>query len=266
MIVLLEVTLFYLAVGVAVGILAGLLGIGGGMIIIPALLWMFHWQQIADSIAVQLAVGTSLAIIVLTASSSALAHHRRGAVSWSVFSRLTPGIIIGGLLGAVIADQLPGAVLQNIVGVFALAVGMQALFGANPAPGRTLPGRIGLGVAGSTIGLISSLVGVGGGALTVPFLSWCNVPIHRAIATSAACGLAIAITGTVGYIITGWHSGELPDYSLGYIYLPGFIGIATASALFAPLGARLAHALQPAVLKRIFAVFVISVGLSLLIG
>jgi len=261
-----QTLLFYLALGAFAGVMAGLLGVGGGLIIVPALAWIFHLQGVAETVIMHLAIGTSLATIVATSISSVRAHHRLGAVLWPVFWRLTPGIVAGAWLGAAIADALPSAALQVVFGVFVLLVAAQIGFGAKPAPHRTLPGAAGMLAAGGVIGLVSAIVGIGGGSLTVPWLTWCNTSIRNAVATSAACGLPIALAGAAAFIVTGWGEAKLPAWSLGYIYGPAMAGVAVASMLFAPLGARLAHTLPTIALKRVFAGFLAIVGVKMLMG
>jgi hypothetical protein len=178
---------------------------------------------------------------------------------------LTPGLLIGALAGSVIADWLPSAVLKRIFGVFELAVAAQIAFGHNPAPHRGLPGGAGMGIAGAAIGIVSAIIGIGGGTLTVPFLVWCNVALKRAIATSAACGLPIAIAGAAGFALAGHDASALPPAAIGYIYGPALVGVGIASVLTAPLGARLAHRLPTHLLRRFFALFLALLGLRMLI-
>jgi uncharacterized membrane protein YfcA len=228
--------------------------------------WIFHLNQVDDSIVMHLAIGTAMATIVVTALASIRAHHSRGAVLWTLVARLTPGIVVGALIGAAIADTLASDRLQLIFGVFILALALQIGFGLKPSPHRNLPGIAGMSVTGALIGAVSSIVGIGGAAMTVPFLVWCNVPMRNAVGTSAACGLPIALAGTAGYIATGWDAAVLPAWSLGYVYLPALLCIVAASALFAPLGARLAHALPTGILKKIFATMLAIIGLRMLLG
>jgi uncharacterized membrane protein YfcA len=256
----------YLALGAFAGTVAGLLGVGGGLIIVPVLALLFARQGIDPGILMHLAVGTSLATIVVTSISSVYSHHRHGAVFWHVFWRLVPGIVLGAGLGAWLASLLPTREFKLIFGVFELLVATQMLFGFKPSPHNALPGRLGLAAAGTVIGTISAIVGVGGGTLTVPFLTWCQVKIHNAIATSAACGLPIAIFGSIGFMITGSAHGAAPAYASGFVYWPAFLGIVIASALFAPLGARLAHRLSTKKLRGVFAVFLIGLGVWMLSG
>lgn len=257
--------LLYLALGAFAGVMAGLLGVGGGLIIVPVLAWIFRGQQMIGTVIMHVAIGTSLATIVITSISSVRAHHGRGAVLWPVFWRLTPGIVLGAWLGAVVADALPSVVLGKVFAVFVLAMAAQMGFGAKPAPHRELPGRLGMLAAGGVIGAVSAIVGIGGGSLTVPFLTWCNTSIRQAVATSAACGLPIALAGALGFVVTGWSNPDLPAWSLGYVYGPALVGIAITSMLSAPLGARLAHTLPTETLKKIFAVFLALVGIEMLL-
>lgn len=261
-----QIIITYLGVGAFAGVLAGLLGVGGGIIIVPALAWSFHLQGMEDAVIMHLAIGTSHATIIVTSLSSVRAHHRRQAVLWPVFWRLTPGIILGAFLGVAIADAMPGATLQIVFGVFVLLVSIQMGFGAKPAPQRELPGAGGMLAAGGIIGTLSAIVGIGGGSLTVPLLTWCNTSIRNAVATSSACGLPIAVSSATGFIVAGLHKSGLPAWSLGYVYGPALLGIITASMFFAPVGARLAHTLPVVVLKRIFAGFLALVGVKMLIG
>lgn len=263
---ILSTLLFYLTLGLFAGVMAGLLGVGGGLIIVPTLAWIFHHQQVDDAIVMHLAIGTSLATIVVTSISSVRAHHRRGAVLWPIFWRLTPGIIVGAWLGAAIADALPSAVLSKVFAVFVLTVAAQMGFGAKPAPHRELPGTAGMLTAGGVIGAVSAIVGIGGGSLTVPFLTWCNIAIRQAVATSSACGLPIALAGALGFVVTGLNAAGRPDWSLGYVYGPALVGITLTSMLSAPLGAKLAHTLPTEMLKKVFAAFLTLVGVKMLLG
>jgi hypothetical protein len=260
-----EYFLLYALVGGFAGFVAGLLGVGGGLVIVPALVFAFRAQGFVDAVLVHLAIGTSLATIIVTSISSMRAHHRHGAVQWDVFRRLTPGIVVGALLGAAIADLLPSHALRVIFGVFELAVAAQMGFAVSTKPHRRLPKATGMHAAGGIIGTISSVVGIGGGTLTVPFLVWCNVNMRQAVATSSACGLPIAIAGAIGFAATGWNEIRLPAWSSGYIYWPALASIALTSLLFAPLGARLAHTLPVAVLRRVFAVFLAVLGVRMLV-
>jgi len=257
---MLQDLVFYLLGGAAAGVLAGLFGVGGGTILVPVLLLLFGHSGVPQELWMHMAVGTSLAVIVLNAVSSIRAHHRRGAVRWPIVWGLTPGVVLGALGGAWIADGLTSRTLGLIFAIFLLLVGLQLLTARQPKPQRQLPGFAGLAGAGGVIGVVSALVGIGGGSLTVPFLAWCNVAMAQAVATSAAVGLPIAIAGAVGFIVTGLSHAGLPAWSLGYIYLPAFIGMAGAGMATAPLGARLAHALPAQRLKQAFGAFLLLVS------
>ncbi len=253
--------------GALAGVMAGLLGIGGGALIVPVLVIVFEMQGMDQAIIMQTALGTSLATIVFTALSSVLAHQRRGAVNWTIFRHITPGIVVGSLLGAGIADALASRTLQIMFVVFMFAVAVQFSRGTMAAAAhRRMPGTMGMSVAGTVIGLASALFGIGGGSLSVPFMTFCSVPVRQAIATSAAIGFPIALSSTVGYIVAGWGDSRLPPWSIGYVILPAFIGIVVASTLSAPFGAWLAHRLPETTLRRIFALFVALLGVRMLWG
>lgn len=261
----LTVALQLLALGLASGFLAGLLGIGGGMLMVPFLTALLSAQGVAPALAVKMAIATSMACIVATAASSARAHHRRGAVRWDLVARFAPGIVVGGLLsGAALFAALKG---QWLAAVFAAFVGLSAWqmgLGKQPPPGRSLPGASGLAGVGGLIGLLSGLVGAGGGFLSVPFMVWCNVPVHAAVATSAALGLPIAVASTVGYAIGGWTLPPALPGAFGYLYLPALAVLMPVTVLMAPLGARAAHALPVAKLKRLFALLLLGLAAYML--
>lgn len=260
-----ETLILYLAVGAFAGTLAGLFGVGGGLIIVPVLVFIFRGQGISEAVIIHLAVGTSLATIVFTAISSVRAHHQRGAVRWDVVGRLTPGIVAGALVGATIADAMPASVLRIFFAVFELTVAALLWWDRQPAAHRNLPGFIGMGSTGIVIGAVSSIVGIGGGTLTVPFLTWCNVHLRKAVATSSACGLPIALAGALGFVVMGWNEVQLPALATGYIYWPAFAGIGIASVAFAPLGAKLAHTLPVTSLRKLFALLLAALGVRMLL-
>ncbi|MEW5771502.1 MAG: sulfite exporter TauE/SafE family protein [Pseudomonadota bacterium] len=243
----------YLALGLATGVIAGLLGVGGGLVMVPALTWAFAQQGFPAGFNIHMALGTSLAVIIPTSISSMRAHHAHGAVDWSVVRRITPGILLGTLLGGGVAVLLPDRGLRLFFIAFLLYAATQMLLGLKPRPTRGLPGPAGMTFAGGVIGLVSSWVGIGGGTMSVPFQTWCNVGLHRAIGTSAAIGLPIAVSGMLAYMLSGQAASGLPPWSLGFVYLPAFLAIAAGSGLTAPLGARWAHRLPVARLKKAFA-------------
>lgn len=257
---------FYLLIGAVAGVLAGLLGVGGGLIIVPTLVFVFRAYGIAEAAATHVAIGTSLATIIFTSMSSVWAHHRRGAVMWPVFLRLTPGLILGAFVGATIADFLSTQSLSKVFGVFELAIAAYMIYDRKPAPHRDLPGVAGMLGAGSVIGTVSAVIGIGGGTMTVPFLVWCNQNIRHAVATSAACGLPIAVAGAVGFIVAGLNESGLPQGASGYLYWPAFLGIVVCSIVTAPFGAKLAHTIPTGALKKVFALFLIGLGIRMLLA
>lgn len=243
----------YLALGAVAGFFAGLLGVGGGAIMVPVLALMFAAQGFPEAHLMHLALGTSMAAIVFTSISSLRAHHGHGAVRWPIVKIIAPGILVGTFLGAQLASLIPTRPLAIFFTLFMSYVAFQMLANIKPKPSRQLPGPAGMFVVGSGIGAISALVAIGGGSLSVPFMSWCNVKMHDAIGTSAAIGFPIAVAGTLGYLVGGWNAGDLPAWSFGYIYLPALVACVVVSMLTAPLGARAAHSLPVATLKKIFA-------------
>ena len=259
-----EYFLHYLLLGSFAGLVAGLLGVGGGLIIVPVLSWVFAQQGINHSVIIHLAVGTSLATIIFTSISSVRAHHRHGAVQWPVFFNITPGIIVGALLGAVIARYMPTRVLSSFFGVFEILVAIQMAFSIRPHASRSLPGKWIVSLVGIVIGTISAIVGIGGGTMTVPYLVWCNMVMQKAVATSAAVGLPIAITGATGFALAGWAHPDTPAGNWGFIVPGAFIGIVLSSVLFAPLGAWVAHRVSANILKRVFALFLLLLGIKML--
>ena len=258
--------LAYLGIGAVAGVLAGLLGVGGGLVIVPLLAFAFAAQGLPADHIQHLALGTSLATIMFTSVSSFMAHHRRGAVNWSVVRRISATILAGTFGGSWVAARLPTGFLKGFFAVFLVLVAAQMLMDMRPKPSRQLPGMTGMLPVGGGIGLISSLVGIGGGSMSVPFLVWCNQPVHTAIGTSAAIGFPIAVAGAAGYIVKGWGAPGLPAGSLGFVYLPALIAVAAASFCTAPLGAWLAHRVPVKPLKRGFAVFLLVVAARLFAG
>ncbi|MCP3176126.1 MAG: sulfite exporter TauE/SafE family protein [Desulfuromonadales bacterium] len=256
--------LLYLATGAFTGVFAGLLGVGGGLIVVPLLTFVFTSQQMPEAYILHLALGTSLASIILTSISSFRAHHARGAVHWGVVRGISLGILTGTFFGSWVAAQLSGRFLSAFFVVFLYTVSLRMFFNVRPKASMTLPKPAGLFAVGNVIGGVSSLVGIGGGSLSVPFLVRCNLPVHTAVGTSAAIGFPIAVAGTAGYVLNGLAVAELPAGSLGFVYLPALAGICLASVLTAPLGVRLAHSLPVARLKRIFALFLMVMGTRLL--
>lgn len=244
----------FLVLGACTGFLAGLLGIGGGMLMVPFVTYIISSRGVGPDLAVKMAIATSMSTILFTSISSLRAHHKRGAVRWDLVRGIAPGIVLGSLAaGAGAFALIKGAVLAVLFALFVGFSATQMLLDRKPAPSRGMPGRLGQGVAGAGIGFLSGLVGAGGAFVSVPFMTWCNVPIHNAVATSAALGFPIALASTVGYVIGGWNLPTALPGSLGYLYLPALVCIAVASVSTAPLGARVAHSLDVKRLKRVFA-------------
>jgi uncharacterized protein len=259
--------LSYCVLGGCAGILAGLLGVGGGLIIVPVLTFLFTAQHLPTEYILHLALGTSLATIMFTSISSMRAHHGRDAVEWLIVRRITPGILTGTLLGSWVAARLSTRFLKVFFVLFLFYVAIQMILDIKPKPHRQIPGAGGMFGVGNLIGGISSLVGIGGGTMSVPFMLWCNVPLYNAIGTSAAIGFPIALAGAAGYAANGLMVGAvLPPFSLGFVYLPALLGITVISVLTAPLGARLAHSLPVARLKKGFAVLLMVMGTKMLLS
>lgn len=247
------------------GLLAGLLGVGGGIIIVPMLTFLFTAHGLPEEHIAHLAIGTSLATIAFTSVSSMRSHHARGAVEWGIFKSITPGILVGSLLGTWVASQLSTRFLKSFFVVFLFYVSVQMFLDFKPSSKKPVGNR-GIFTFGTLIGGISALVGIGGGTMSVPLLLWNSIPIRSAIGTSAAIGFPIAIAGTIGYIVNGLKSTTLPPYSLGYIYFPALIGVSFMSMLTAPLGAKMAYRIPVKNLKKGFACFLVLVAGKMLMG
>lgn len=256
--------ILFLGLGVVAGLLAGMLGVGGGIVIVPVLLAAFHYLGIAPGVTAHLAIGTSLATIVFTSLSAIRAQQRKRAIDWPLVFALVPSVILGSFLSGYVAGSIPGSLLRTLFGGFLMLASVQLLLNWRPGGHRGLPGRFGLWLSGAVIGVISALVGIGGGTLTVPFLSWCNVDMKRAVAASSTLGFGLALFGASGFVLSGWAHPELPAWSLGYVYLPAWLGISATAVLFAPLGVRLSHALPVATLKRVFGVLLLLVAARML--
>lgn len=243
-----------LAMGTFGGFAAGLLGIGGGMVLVPFITMIFTARGFAHELVVHMAIATALGIILFTSMSSVRAHHKHGAVLWPVVRLLAPGIVIGSWIGPWIGKQMNTAVLSFFFGCFVAFSATQMLIGKKPMAARELPGKGGMFAVGGGIGILSGLVGAGGGFVSVPFMTRCNVRIHNAVATSAALGFPIALSGTLSNIYFGWGEPGLPAWSLGFVYLPALAIIVLASVIMAPIGASAAHKMPVRQLQRIFAV------------
>jgi len=240
--------------GIGTGFLAGLLGIGGGMVMVPFITIILGERGVAGNLAVKMAIATSMATIIFTSVSSVRAHHKRGAVRWDIVKRLAPGIVVGSLVGSLgVFSLLKGSALAIFFACFVAFSATQMFLDKKPAPSRQMPGAGGQFAAGGAIGFVSGLVGAGGGFISVPFMAWCNIAIHNAVATSAALGFPIALANVIGYLIGGRSLPAALPGAFGYLYLPALAVIAVASVLLAPAGAKAAHALNVAQLKRTFA-------------
>lgn len=249
-------------VGLVAGFSAGYLGIGGGLVLVPALSWIFLRDDATRDLAVHLAVATSLATMLLTSLSSVVAHQRRGGIDWGVVGRLAPGLLLGAVLGALLADRLSTPALGRVFGAYALLAGLQLLVGAEPRGQRPLPGAALSTAVGSAFGAVSSLVGIGGGSLTVPWFLWHGMRAQRAVATAAACGYPIAVAGTASFVWLGRDAGT-PGEALGYVHLPAFLGIVVVSVLAAPLGAAAVHRSPPRLVRKVFGAVLIAVAIRM---
>jgi len=252
----------YALTGLFAGFLAGYLGIGGGLLLVPVLSWIFSRDAATADVAVQMAVATSLATMLFTSMSSLLSHHRRGAIMWSLVRQMVPGLLAGALIGSFIADSIGNILLGKVFGVFAFIVGLQMLRGSGQPGNRPLPGRLAITGTGFGIGMLSSLLGIGGGSMTVPWLLWHGQQVRRAIATAAACGYPIAIAGTLGFVLLGDDSLSAP--ALGYVHLQALAGVALFSIVGAPAGVAAVHHSSPLLAKRFFAVFLLIVAIKML--
>lgn len=261
-----EWSLAYLLLGALAGFLGGLFGIGGGTLLVPVLYWLFGAQNFPPQHLMHLALGTSMTTILFTSLASLRQHHQHGAVEWPVVRRITPGILLGAALGAASAALFPAHFLTIFFALFVCFAATQILLDIQPHPQRTLPGPLGMGACGTFTGWLSSLVSIGGGTVVIPFLIWCNLPLRRAIGTAAAIGFPIAVGGTLGYIVIGMHGGDgLPAPHLGFVYLPALFWAALASIITAPLGARTAHRINVALLRKLFAVLLLGLATKLML-
>lgn len=261
---MIEIILASILLGLVSGLLAGLFGIGGGLVIVPVLVFLFTAQGFPAELVMLMAVATSLATIILTAIASVWAHHRLGSVVWAKVFRLSPGIMTGAALGAVVAKHISAGTLRHILVVFLLYVALQMALQVKPKPEQVKQSRALDFLAAVIIGLLSSIVGIGGGTLTVPYLVHGQMLMRNAVAVASACGLPIAVAGTVSYAFLGWDALHLPEWSLGYVYLPAFLGTGFSSIATAPVGAKLVHKLPAAKLKRYFSLLLFVMAAKLM--
>lgn len=256
--------LIYLATGLLSGFLAGLFGIGGGLIIVPLLLLSYRLQGLPESISIHLAVGTSLACIVFTALSSVRAHMAKVELEWRLVLQLSAGMVCGALLGGDIAAGLSATLLQQLIGLFALVMALQIWCDWRPQGKHPHVTRLERPLVGTAIGVSSALFGIGGGTLIVPYLRWRHVPMVQAIAISAACGIPVTVSATISYIYHGWREPALPAHAFGFVYWPALLGIVLTSTLTARLGVRLAHRLSSLWLRRSFALLQLLIAIKFL--
>ncbi|MGC2049331.1 MAG: sulfite exporter TauE/SafE family protein [Gallionella sp.] len=259
-----EWNISYLVLGAIAGFLAGMFGVGGGLVLVPVLIFLFDSQQFPAEHLMHLALGTSMAAILFTSLASLRAHHQHGAVNWRVVRNITPGILLGTGFGALLAASIPTGGLAIFFALFVYTVAAQILLDVRPHASRQLPGAAGMTLTGIITGCLSSLVSIGGGSIVVPFLVWCNISLRNAIGTSAAIGFPVAVGGTIGYVSIGMNIPFLPAYSLGYVYLPALIWIALASSITAPLGAKATHRMQSSLLRNLFALLLLVLATKML--
>ncbi len=263
---LVQIVIALVITGVIAGLLAGLLGVGGGIVIVPVLFFLFQTIGVDGDVAMHVAVGTSLATIIATSISSVRSHHRQGAVDWTLLRRWVPGIVGGVVIGTVLAAHLSGHILTLIFAIFAFLVALRMLF--SKTGGYVVDGLPGLALQlfySLVIGIVSVMVGIGGGAMTVPILNAHNYPMRKAVATASGIGMVIALPGTVGFIVAGWTVQNLPPFSWGYVNMLGFLLIIPLTVLCAPWGAKIAHSVNPTYLKRGFAVFLLVSSVKMLL-
>lgn len=258
--------ILYLLTGSVAGFVAGLLGVGGGLIIVPILYFIFLSQGIDQAHVMHMALATSLATIIVTSISSSYAHHKKQAVLWPMVLILAPGICIGAWVGGISASSLSTSLLKPIFACFELLVAIHLLSRLKTQKHELSIEKVKATAGGFVIGFVSSIVGIGGGTLTVPFLNWHNISIKNAVATSAACGFPIAVFGTASYIYTGWNKTDLPDFSVGYINIEAFLLIAIASFICAPLGAKVAHAISEKTLQITFGIALLLLSMKMFIS
>ncbi len=263
--IMFEITFNYALIGLLAGFFAGYLGIGGGLIMVPALAWIFSRDSATAQYATHMAVATSLSTMLVTSMSSIIAHHRRAAVLWPVTFQLTPGLILGAVAGALLAVQLSSRTLAAAFGIYAGVAGIQLLSGREVQSQKPLPAKLIQTCTGLTIGTVSSLVGIGGGSMTVPWLLWHGRRVQQAVATASACGYPIALAGTITFIALGRQDPAFESV-FGYVHLPAFTGMVILSVLAAPLGAAAVHNSPPKLVRRIFGGFMLLVAWKMLLS
>lgn len=257
------IILAYLLLGVLSG-LAGGFGLGGGILIVPALLFLFEWQGFPSNALMHFAVATSLFTIIFISISASYAHCKNQAVVWQQVLLLTPGIIVGAVFGALIADHLPSDILRKIFGGFQIYIAYRMACIKPTSIHIKLPGKTGMTVAGGSIGTLSSILGIGGGTLTIPFLTWCQIETHKAVGSASACSFPIALTASIIMMINGMDYHDLPKNNIGYVHWPAALSILATSIVSAPIGAKITNSMSAQTLKRCLAVLLLCVGLKML--
>jgi uncharacterized membrane protein YfcA len=255
----------YLIIGAISGSLSGLLGIGGGIVVVPGLLMMFEKYDIGNANAMPMIIATSLAVMLVTTFSAAISHSRNGRLMWSVYRKMLPGLVLGALIGVSLTHQLNSNMLRLMLGLVLIFVATQMLFLSRTTVKRDLPSRLGLNFFSTLMSANSALLGIGGGYLSVPFFSRFNMPMQRAIGTATLCGFSVALFGTLGFMFDSWLHGSVNSNGMGPIYWPAFFSIAASSFLFAPIGAKLLHHIPATWLKRVFALLLLGVGVNFLL-
>lgn len=263
---MLSFILICLVLGSVVGILAGLLGIGGGLIIVPALVYLLPLEGVSKEFVMPMAIATSLAAIIITSASAAFAHYKKGNIDFKLASKIMKSIVLGAFIGAFLAELLSFNSLSFFFATIVVLLALQMLFSFNFKGTAELPATTGIYLIGLITGIIASLMGIGGGAILVPILTFYALPIRHAMGVASLCGVCIAFFGSLGFIVTGYSQENLPQWAIGYIYLPALLGIITTSFICAPLGVKLAHALPVKLLKKCFALFLLFVAVKMFMG
>lgn len=259
-----NVILMYFSLGALVGIIAGTLGIGGGLIIVPALIWIFQYQNFPTTVQMHLAIGTSLAVLLVTTLRAILAHRKHRIEFWNIFKPLLPGVIVGVLGGSFLGRYMHSRVIAIVFGIVVIIIAVPMLFTAQINPKRHLPGSFGMGCAGLSIGVLSGLLGLAGGTFSISFLTYCNVPMRQSILVSIAIAFTISIFGTLSMILTGLSDTGLPPLSTGYVYWPAWLCLVVGSLLFVPMGVAISYRLPVHILKKCLAFVLILIGMRML--
>jgi uncharacterized protein len=254
----------FAALGAFAGIMSGLLGIGGGLVIVPGLAYIYQFTPVPHNYLMQMAEGTSLAIMIPTTIRALYAHLQHKVSVWPVYSRMLPSVIFGAILGAILAHIVNSKMLQILFGFFVLYMAVRLWFDSRSEPQGQLPGPLGMNIFSTVVGAKSGLLGIGGGVLTIPFLTRWSVPIRDAIAVSNAVSFTVSIIGTVSFMVSGLLVSGMPRWSTGYVYWPAWAPVALVSLLIAPVGVKLAHRLSPKILKRLFSIFLLVVATQML--